>query len=88
MTSYWIYKLCINVKGNYYTMKKNCFALKQFVNCKVTLLLAKLDMVGSRLVSNGVIFSDAIPVDIPWATFLLLSNISELKIGEKNKKFL
>ena len=46
-------------------MKKNCFALKQFVNCKVTLLLAKLDMVGSRLVSNGVIFSDAIPVDIP-----------------------
>ena len=34
------------------------------LNFKITLPLAKLDMVDSRLVSNGLIFSDDIPADI------------------------
>ena len=53
---------------------------------KITLPLAKLDMVSSRLVSNGLIFSDDTPVDIQLATFLLQSNISELSTGAKTKK--
>ena len=44
-------------------------------------------MIGSRLVSNGLIFSDDIPVDIQLVIFLLLSYIMELSIGEKNEKF-
>ena len=30
----------------------------EFLNFKITLALAKLNMVGSRLVSHGLIFSD------------------------------
>ena len=33
----------------------------EFLNFKITLPLAKLDMVGSRLISSGLIFSDDIP---------------------------
>ena len=56
-------------------------------NFTITIPLAKLNMIGSRLVSNGLIFSDDIPVDIQLVTFLLLSYIMELSIGEKNEKF-
>ena len=41
-------------------------------------------MLASRLVSNGLIFSDDIPVDTQLVTFFLLSNISKLNIGAKN----
>ena len=44
-------------------------------------------MVGSKLVSNALVLSDDIAFDIHVATFLLLSNISELSIGKKIKKF-
>ena len=44
-------------------------------------------MVGSRLVSHDLIFSDDIPVNIQFVTFLSLSNISELSTGVKTKKF-
>ena len=37
----------------------------------------------SRLVSNGLIFPNEIPVDIQLVTFLMLSNIIELSIREK-----
>ena len=40
--------------------------------------LAKIDMIGSRLGSNGLIFSGDIVVDIQLVTFLLLSSVSEL----------
>ena len=43
-------------------------------------------MVDSRLVSNGLIFSDDIPVNIQLVTFLLLSNFSKLSIGAKTRK--
>ena len=56
------------------------------LNFKFTLPLAKLDIVGSRAVSNGSIFSDDIPVDIQLVTFLLLSNIRKLRIGAKTRK--
>ena len=35
----------------------------ELLNFKFTLSSAKLDMVGSRLVSSGLIFSDDIPVN-------------------------
>ena len=41
----------------------------ELLNFKITLPLAKLDMVGSRLVSNDLIFLDDIPVDIQVVTF-------------------
>ena len=60
--------------------------ITELLNFKITLPLAKSDMIGSRLVSNGLIFSDDIPIDIQVVTFLLLSNISDLSVGEKTKK--
>ena len=57
----------------------------ELLNFKITLAFAKLDMVGSRFVSNGLILAD-IPVTIHLVTFLLLSNVSELSIGAKTKK--
>ena len=59
----------------------------ELLNFKFTLPLAKLDIVGSRLVSNGLVFSDDIPVIIQLVTFLLLCNIRELKIETKTRKF-
>ena len=44
-------------------------------------------MVGSRLLSNGLTFSSDTPIGIRVVDFLLLSNISELSIGTKTKKF-
>ena len=58
------------------------------LNFKVTLILAKLDMVGSRLILNDLIFSGDILVDIQLVSFLLLCNVSELSIGEETKKLL
>ena len=52
----------------------------ELLNFKINLPLAGLDMVSSRLVSNGLIFSDEILVDIQSITFLLLCNISETSI--------
>lgn len=59
----------------------------EFLHFKFTLLLAILDVIGSKLVSNYLNFSVEIPVDIQLETFLLLSNIKELSIGEKTEKF-
>ena len=62
--------------------EEELFSTKQeLLNFKITLPLAKLDIVGSRLVSNGLMFSDHIPVDICLVIF------SELSIGSKTKKF-
>ena len=44
-------------------------------------------MVGSRLVSNGLILSDDNSVKMQLVAFLLLSNIRELRIGAKTRKF-
>ena len=49
---------------------KKFFALKQLLNFKITLPLAKLDMVGSRLVSNCLVLLDDILVVIQKVTFL------------------
>ena len=59
----------------------------ELLNVKISLLLAKLNMVSSTLVSNGWFFSNDVPVDIKLVAFLLLSNISELSIGAKTKRF-
>ena len=59
----------------------------ELLNFKFIPPFAILDMVSSRLVLNGLIFSDDIPVCIQLKTFLLLSNISELCTGAKTKKF-
>ena len=68
-------------------MEKSFCIKAELLNFKITLPMANLDMVGSRLVSNGLIFSDDILVKIQLVTFLLLSNIRELSIGSKTKKF-
>ena len=52
----------------------------------LTLSLAKLDIIMMRQVSNGVILTGDIPVDIQLVTFLL-SNVIELSIGTKIKNF-
>ena len=66
----------------------------ELLNFKITLPLAKLDMVGTRLVSNdlkwfekSLNFSADILVDIQVEIFLLLSNVSDQRIGAKNEKF-
>ena len=56
-------------------------------NFRITLPLDKLDMAGSSLVPNSLIFSDNIPVDIQLVTFSLASTISEINFGAKAKKF-
>ena len=56
-------------------MKKNFFfcTKTELLNFTFTLPLAKLNMVGSRLVLNGLIFSDDIPVNIFYC-YLILAN--------------
>ena len=45
--------------------EEECFSTKaKLLNFKITLPMVKLGMAGSRLVSNGLIFSDDIPVGI------------------------
>ena len=65
-------------------MNKNFTVLKK--RFKVTLPLTKLKMIGSRLVTNGLIISDDILLDMQFVTFLLLSSIRALGIREKIKK--
>ena len=65
-------------------MKRNSFFTKiELLNFKITLLLAKLDIVGSRPVSNYLIFSGDIRVDIQSLTFSLLSILGKLSNGTK-----
>ena len=53
--------------------RRNFFTKTNLLNFKIILSLAKLDLVDSRLVSNGLIFSDNIPVDIQLVTFFYYS---------------
>ena len=62
----------------------------EILHFMLTLPLAKLVMIGEWLGSNGLIFSDDIPVDIQLVTLLLLlllSNFNELSLGPKLKNF-
>lgn len=44
---------------------EDCFGITtELLNCKITLIFAKLKLAGSRLVPNDLIFSAYIPVDI------------------------
>ena len=70
-----------------YNEKQFSFTKTESLNFKITLPLTKLGMVGSGLVANGLIFSGDTPVNIQLVTLLLLSNVSELSIGTKTKKF-
>ena len=70
-----------------YNEEKIICTKAELLNFKITLPLAKLDRVGSRLVSNGLIFSDDTAVDFQLVTFSFLSNIRELSIGAKTAKF-
>ena len=44
----------------------------EFLNFKITLPLARLDMVGSRLVLKSLTLTDDILVDIQLATFFIV----------------
>ena len=70
-----------------YIEEKLFWTKTELLNFKTTLPLPKLDMVGSIFVSNGLILSDDIPVNIQLVTFLLLSHIRELSINGKTRKF-
>ena len=72
------------IKLLYNEIELFCFKT-ELLNFKITLPLAKLDMVGSRLVSNCLILSDDIPDTIQLVSLLLLSNVSELSIRAKTK---
>ena len=64
------------------------FCIKiELLNFKIIQPIAKLDMVGSKLVSNGLIFLDDILFNIQLVILLLLFNITELNIRAKTKKF-
>ena len=64
------------------------FCIKiELLNVKIIQPIAKLDMVGSKLVSNGLIFLDDILFNIQLVILLLLFNITELNIRAKTKKF-
>ena len=79
-----MYKLKIKLLYN----EEKIFSTKtQFLNFKISLPLDKLNMVGSRLVSNGLTFSGDVPVNIQLVTFLLLPDTRELSIGAKTRKF-
>ena len=70
-----------------YNEEESFFTKTKLLDFKVTLPLAKVDMVSSRLLLNGFIFSGDIPVSMQLVTFLLLSNVSKLSVGAKTKKF-
>ena len=57
------------------------------LNFNFPLPLAKLDIVSLRQISNGSIFLDDIEVNIQLVTFLLLSDIKEITLGAKIRKF-
>ena len=68
--------------------EEDFFCIKaEFLNFKITIPLAKLDMymVISRLISNDLIFSNDILVNGQLATYILFSNIGELNFGAKTK---
>ena len=64
--SWTMYKIKIK---SLYIEEKLFWTEKEWLNIKVTLPLAKLGMVGSRLVSNGLIFPGGNPVDIQLVFF-------------------
>ena len=87
MASYLVHRLGVNLKRSYYTSADELLCTKiELLGFKITLPWTKLDTVGSKILSNGFIFSDDIPVNIHLVTYLLISTVTELKIGEKTKK--
>ena len=70
-----------------YNAEEHFCAKTVLLNFKFALQFAKIDMVGVRVVSNSLTFSDDIPVDTQLVTLLLLSNITEPSMGQ-NKNFL
>ena len=66
--------------------KKKCIKAELLI-FYITVPLDKLDMVGTRLVSNCLIFANDIPVNTQLLTILLLSNTRELTIEAKTQKF-
>ena len=70
-----------------YKAEKLFCAKAELLNFHIILTLVELEMVGSRLVSNGLIFYGDSLVDIKLVTLLLLSNVSKLDIGANTKIF-
>ena len=65
-----------------FTEEERFWIKTELLNFKITLPLAKLDMVGSRLVSY---FFRWYSSQYPVSDFLLWSNVNELSIGAKTK---
>ena len=58
----------LNIKLLYKEERLIC-TKTELLNFSFTLVLAKLDIVSSRLASDGLIFSDGTPIDIQLVTF-------------------
>ena len=69
MVRYLIRSLCIFKIKLLYNEEKLVYTKTELLSFKVTLPLAKLDIVGSSPVSNCLIFSDNILVDIQLVAF-------------------
>ena len=54
-----------------YNEEKRFCTKTEFLNFKITLPLAKLDMLGSKVVPNGLVFSHDIPVGNPIGNFFI-----------------
>ena len=61
------FKMKLLQNGEYFFCTK-----AELLNFKITVPLAKLEMVCSRLVSNGLIFSGDIPVNIQLNIFIVV----------------
>ena len=78
-----MYKFKIKLLNN----KGKLFSTKtELLNLKFTLALARLDVVSSRSVLNGSIFSDDIQIYIQHL-IPLLPNIRKLSVRAKTRKF-
>ena len=60
-----------------YNEEKSFYTKTYLFNFKITIPLANLDMVRTRLVSNGLIYSGYILVDIQSVILFLLFSVSE-----------
>ena len=67
-----------------YNMEEFFYTKIELLNFIFTLPFSKLD---ARLESNALIFSGDLPVDIQLVSFLLLSSVNELSIGETTETF-
>ena len=69
-----------------YNEKEFLCTKTELISFKISLPLAKLEMVSSRLLLNGLILLAGISFNMQLIAFLVLSNVNELSTDLKTKK--